>query len=84
VYTPNAPIARPIPVTGNVNVEGHRVMAAQSHPDAIGGSGGWSVLMAMGVLLLAAEVTRYALKRGYLRPLTDRLAPRGKKAPSKA
>ncbi len=74
IYTPNDPFARPMVVTSNKVVEGHAVMAAQEHPEAFGGTGGWSLVMWVGIFLLAAEGTRWALKRGYLKRLTDRVA----------
>ena len=77
IYTPNDPIPRPTVVTYNKVVGGHAVMAATEHPEALGGSTGWSLVFWVGVLLLAAEGTRWALRRGYLRPITDRL-PQGR------
>jgi len=80
VYTPNDPFPRPMVITSERVVEGHAVMSASEHPEALGGSAGWALVQWVGVLLLAAEGTRWALRRGYLRTLTDRLAPRRSKA----
>jgi hypothetical protein len=76
IYTPNDPIPRPTVITSNKVVGGHAVMAAKEHPEALGGTAGWSFLFWVGVLLLAAEGTRWALKRGYLRPVTERIPSR--------
>jgi hypothetical protein len=78
IYTPNDPFMRPIPVTANKVVEGHAVMAARDHPAALSGSTGWAMVQWVGVILLVAEATRFALKRGYLRPLTKRVATKTK------
>jgi hypothetical protein len=74
VYTPNDPFPRPVVVTSNKVIDGHAVLAANDHPEAFGGTGGWSVVMWVGIFLLATEGTRWALKRGYLRPITDRVS----------
>jgi hypothetical protein len=79
IYTPNDPFPRPMVVTGNKVIGGHAVLAAEEHPEAFGGTGGWSFVLWVGILLLAAEGTRWALKRGYLRPFTDRMSARRSK-----
>jgi len=80
IYTPNDPFDRTTPVTSNKVIEGHAVMAATEHPEALGSTAGWSMVFWVGVLLLAAEGTRWALKRGYLRSVTDRMSARRSKA----
>jgi hypothetical protein len=82
IYTPNDPFPRPMVVTSNKVIGGHSLMAAKEHPEALGGSGGWSFLFWVGVLLLAAEGTRWALKRGYLRPITERVSRGQRKVPA--
>ncbi len=80
VYTPNAPFDRPVPITSSVVMEGHAVMGATEHPAAMGGSGGWALVQWVGVLVLAVEVGRFALHRGYLRPITERIPTKGRRA----
>ena len=80
VYTPNAPFDRPVPITSSVVIEGHAVMGATEHPAAMGGSTGWALVQWIGALVLAVEAGRFALHRGYLRPITERIPHKGRQA----
>lgn len=75
VYTPNDPFPRPVAEQSDLVIEGHSLMGAGDHPDAIGGSGGWAAIQWVGALLLAAEGLRFARRRGYLASLGQRLRP---------
>ncbi len=80
IYTPNDPIPRPVVLTSSDVIGGHAIMGATEHPATLGGSAGWTVIQWMGVLMLAVEGGRFAHKRGYLRPITERMRARGGEA----
>jgi hypothetical protein len=84
VFTPNAPLPRPVAVHDGYILGGHAVMVSQDHPMSIGGSAGWFMVQLVGGLMVVAETVRFLRRRGYIKTSLTGLIFRRKEADASA
>jgi hypothetical protein len=65
-YTPFRPVPRVAALSEDPTLEGHSVMSAGGHPEAVAGSGGWAAVQVLGALALAVEGLRFLHRKNLL------------------